>query len=81
MPKQGNGETAVVEEVVLETFSYVQLQQLNAVEIQKAVVLIVIDVAVLQNAGVHWGTPGRFSPVINSQEQVLGAVANPVKLH
>jgi hypothetical protein len=59
----------LVEEGVLDNFCYVQVKQCNAVEVDKTVVLVIIDLVVLQNVGVRWGTPTRFSPAIDSQER------------
>jgi len=58
----------LVEQGVLETYSYIQIEKFTAIEVQKSVVLILLDLVELQNVKFPWGTPCRFTAPIDLQE-------------
>jgi hypothetical protein len=58
----------LVEQGVLERFSYIRIEKFVAIEVQKTVALILLDLVVLQNVKFPWGTPCRFTAPIDLQE-------------
>ena len=58
----------LVEEGVLETFSYIRIKKFVPIDVQATVALIVLELLVLQNVKFPWGTPCRFSAPIDLQK-------------